>query len=360
MLDPKYVMFRDKLLEAVKDVYVKKGYKDYIPNSMVDIFDDNELFVLGLSSGKRYKLDTLLNRLSLPGTKSPELIKLLRNEFPGIISKKEEREIEDYIVNKKAEEILSELSDEYRDFVVGRYVRSKDVVKNKDYIKSMEAVYYPPDEPTLLSTFGLIHLKDTHGFDKGVHRSFLNNILMDRYQSYDLNNHNLVANFSTNIVYTNNVFINGIAWMSLNVEQLKNLSKGDFVKNEDVYVFENIGVYEQYGLAHPSAFVVCTAGFINLASKMLVKKLIDNGNRLYYSGDLDPTGVKIANGLIKEFPEIIPYKMDAKTFDEYKNVAVKDEDAIFWSLDIIDKDLREVYDKIYKSSRCIYQENIDY
>lgn len=73
MLDPKYEMFKDKLLKTVRDVYVKKGYKDYIPNSMVNVFDDNELFALGLTSGKRYKLDTLLNKLSLPGIKLQSL-----------------------------------------------------------------------------------------------------------------------------------------------------------------------------------------------------------------------------------------------------------------------------------------------
>ena len=97
-----------------------------------------------------------------------------------------------------------------------------------------------------------------------------------------------------------------------------------------------------------------------MASKKLIDALLKNGNRIYYSGDLDTTGIKIADRLLSDFPQVKTYKMDIETYERYYIKSIKQDNLYGTNFDIKDEDLLALYNRIIKDSRYIYQESIEY
>lgn len=86
---------------------------------------------------------------------------------------------------------------------------------------------------------------------------------------------------------------------------LWNLSKVEKVvsSSRNVFVFENPTVFSQVleTLEKEKPSLICTYGQIKLASLVLMDKLIDNVDSIYYSGDFDPEGLQIADKLKKRY-----------------------------------------------------------
>ena len=90
---------------------------------------------------------------------------------------------------------------------------------------------------------------------------------------------------------------------------LYNLSKVDNVTSsikkclivENPAVFTNIIQDEKY----KKIPIVCTYGQVKLAGIILLKKLVENNVHLYYSGDIDPEGMQIADKLKTRFKDNI-------------------------------------------------------
>ena len=72
-----------------------------------------------------------------------------------------------------------------------------------------------------------------------------------------------------------------------------------------VYIFENQTVFSEVlsstGDIRPS--LMCTYGQIKLASLILLDKLLENLDNIYYSGDFDPEGLQIADKLKERYGE---------------------------------------------------------
>ncbi|KRQ87416.1 hypothetical protein ABG79_00754 [Caloramator mitchellensis] len=90
---------------------------------------------------------------------------------------------------------------------------------------------------------------------------------------------------------------------------LWNLSRVDSVSanNNIVYVFENPTVFSEvlYKTSEYNPSLICTYGQIRLASFVLLDKLCDSVEVIYYSGDFDPEGLLIADKLIERYGEKI-------------------------------------------------------
>lgn len=88
---------------------------------------------------------------------------------------------------------------------------------------------------------------------------------------------------------------------------LWNLSMVDSLRspNGRVYVFENPTVFSEvlYNTVDIKPSLVCTYGQIKLASLILLDKLKDNVDYIYYSGDFDPEGLLIADKLKERYGE---------------------------------------------------------
>lgn len=88
---------------------------------------------------------------------------------------------------------------------------------------------------------------------------------------------------------------------------LWNLSRVDKVSanNKIVYVFENPTVFSEvlYKTIDYNPSLICTYGQIRLASFVLLDKLCNSVEAIYYSGDFDPEGLLIADKLIERYGE---------------------------------------------------------
>lgn len=69
-----------------------------------------------------------------------------------------------------------------------------------------------------------------------------------------------------------------------------------------VFVVENSAVYSVLVELIPEVTIICSSGQFTYAVWQLLRKLIASDTVLYYSGDLDPEGLLMAQKLIEMFP----------------------------------------------------------
>ncbi len=76
-----------------------------------------------------------------------------------------------------------------------------------------------------------------------------------------------------------------------------------------VFVVENPAVFAGILDAFPKAPppLICTAGQVKMAGLALLDLLAQRGTVIYYSGDLDPEGMLIAQRLAKRYPKLLRY-----------------------------------------------------
>ena len=72
-------------------------------------------------------------------------------------------------------------------------------------------------------------------------------------------------------------------------------------KGNAVFVVENAGVFSE--LLDEAMPLVSTNGQLNLATLLLLDLLVESGAHLYYSGDFDPEGLKMADRLAGRYGE---------------------------------------------------------
>lgn len=86
---------------------------------------------------------------------------------------------------------------------------------------------------------------------------------------------------------------------------LYNLSGIDYAacSNGKVFVFENPTIFTEvlYSTSHKKPSLICTYGQVKLASLVLLDKLSDHADNIYYSGDFDPEGLAIADKLKQRY-----------------------------------------------------------
>lgn len=94
----------------------------------------------------------------------------------------------------------------------------------------------------------------------------------------------------------------GIAW---NVP-LKEILRMESIypgQGNKVLIIENSAVYSVLVELVPEIAIICSSGQFTYAVWQLLRKLSENNVTLYYSGDLDPEGLLMAQKLIEVFPE---------------------------------------------------------
>lgn len=90
-----------------------------------------------------------------------------------------------------------------------------------------------------------------------------------------------------------------------------------------VYVFENPTVFSEVlmNTSNLKPSLVCTYGQIKLASLILLDKLIDSVDSIYYSGDFDPEGIMIADKLKQRYREkLVLWHYDLESFNIIKSM----------------------------------------
>ena len=107
--------------------------------------------------------------------------------------------------------------------------------------------------------------------------------------------------------------------------------------------------------------IVCTYGQVKLSGIVLLEKLVKSNVKLFYSGDIDPEGMQIADKLKQRFKENISLiGFEKETY--LKNMSnVNLIDTRLKKLDsLIDKDLIELSKLLKEHKKSAYEElNID-
>lgn len=103
--------------------------------------------------------------------------------------------------------------------------------------------------------------------------------------------------------------------------------------------------------------LVCTYGQVKLAGIILLDLLVDAGYKLYYSGDLDPEGIQIADKLKQRYGESLEFiGFDIETYlKNISNIQVN-ETRINKLKHINSKELLETCNCLKKNKRVAYEE----
>ncbi|MCI9246228.1 MAG: TIGR02679 family protein [Clostridia bacterium] len=208
--------------------------------------------------------------------------------------------------------------------------------KNREQLKqalqnACDCFHQLPKQKTKLPIFSAKTMKDPHGLDKSnltgqilvkllavqnkqkeprgaeelAELYYQNNLLVD-----DVSNMVLCKNIKA---YTENG--EHLAWKGFWEENeamqatLENLAKIIQVRTEYDYVIvmENPAVFTAIAdrLQERRVPIVCTYGQVKLAGILLLRLLEKNCKTIYYSGDIDPEGIQIADKLKTKFPDTI-------------------------------------------------------
>lgn len=146
----------------------------------------------------------------------------------------------------------------------------------------------------------------------------------------------------------------------ITLENLKNVV-GVAAKRNKVYVVENEMVFS-YLVNHVSkdrAAIVCTSGQPRAVAFELVSFMVDGGMTIYYSGDMDPEGIDIADRLWKQYGDSIRvWRMSPADYENGISREIIDE-ARMSKLERVENPLLRETVKCLKEKRMsAYQENI--
>ncbi|MCC3357725.1 TIGR02679 family protein [Bacillus sp. REN16] len=103
--------------------------------------------------------------------------------------------------------------------------------------------------------------------------------------------------------------------MNIPMKELTKIDRVVPVKGNRVWVVENSSVASTLMDIVPDAPIVCTHGQVRMAGWRLLDLLVAENCLLYYSGDLDPEGISIANRLKERYKEnVLLWRMDKKSY----------------------------------------------
>lgn len=130
---------------------------------------------------------------------------------------------------------------------------------------------------------------------------------------------------------------------------------------DKVYIVENEMVFS-YLLKHleqKKVTLLCTSGQLRSAAVKLIPFLLDSGAEIYYSGDTDPDGIRIADRLWKKYGDRIHvWRMSVEDYvkslseEEIGHVSIKKLETVENPV------LRKTAKEVRKKKRAGYQENI--
>lgn len=147
---------------------------------------------------------------------------------------------------------------------------------------------------------------------------------------------------------------------AVTLENLQNLTDVQPVGNK-VYIVENEMVFSYLlkQLKQKKITLLCTSGQLRSASVKLIRSLSASGAEIYYSGDIDPDGIRIADRLWKKYGDRIHiWRMSESDYEKsiseemLGNTALKKLEAVEHPI------LAKTAERVKKKKKAGYQENI--
>jgi len=144
---------------------------------------------------------------------------------------------------------------------------------------------------------------------------------------------------------------------------LVNLAGADQVwaEGDRAYVVENEMVfsYLEKQFQEMPVTILCTSGQLSCAAQRLIKMLCESGTEVYYSGDMDPEGLGIAERLWRKYPQSIHiWRMDSQDYLDGLSEEVIEEWRMKKLQGIKNDTLKETAVQIRRVGKAAYQENI--
>lgn len=126
-----------------------------------------------------------------------------------------------------------------------------------------------------------------------------------------------------------------------------------------VFIVENQMVFSQLceSMKGRKVSLMCTSGQLKTASLMLIDMLCRSGCTLYYSGDIDPEGIVIADKIIKRGKgQVLPWHFDIR--DYFDSISDKDLDTSRLKKlgKVENPELQEVASEVLRLKKAGYQE----
>lgn len=257
-----------------------------------------------------------------------------------------------------------------------RYRSNKDELKVElEYI--MKMVDNLPIKKTLLPIFSSLYTQDPHYLDlENSHNilfiyalSYIDNrefplsreekiTLLSKYNiEIDIiSNYAITYNLSSNRDCINGFNKSGES-LILNIQNIINTDTFNSA-NKKVFIFENPSILNEIMTKNIKSCIIISGGFPNSSVYMLLDKLIERGNKLYYNGDFDPEGLLIADKLKEKYRDNI----ELICYDEENYLRCvsrkKISDARLKKLsNIKSSELYTIKEKLQKEGYAGYQEN---
>ena len=144
------------------------------------------------------------------------------------------------------------------------------------------------------------------------------------------------------------------------MENLRGLT-GAFVEGKQVYIVENEMVFSYLleQLKDVKKTILYTSGQPRTAALKLIEALLKSGAEIFYSGDLDPDGIRIADSLWKRFNgKIQIWRMTPEDYEKSLSVEAIGKNGIAKLNVITHPILRKTAEYVYQKQLAGYQENI--
>ncbi len=221
--------------------------------------------------------------------------------------------------------IMDENTEDFR-MLKMEYKSSKKELKNA-LKNACIAINHLPNEKLSIPVFAANVLKNPHELDRGnlTNKIFILMLSKEAKTSKPQNTeellefyfqYNLLVDDLSNMVLCKNIigmigekehsgwkgFFEHDEAMQITLAQLAKITKVYTLKKSAIIV-ENPAVFSALARLNLKIPLVCTYGQIKLSGIVLLNLLVENKVKLYYSGDIDPEGIQIADHLKKRYGE---------------------------------------------------------
>ncbi len=241
----------------------------------------------------------------------------------------------------------------------------------------LELVNNLPKDNVLLSIFASTFTKDPHYLDLDNHHSNLFFYALTYFNKSTYPNTReekikLLAKFHINIDNLSNFvltydlqsdknYINEFTkegqTLILNIQNILNSTYFDSSKKK-VFIFENPSILTEIIVQSIPCSVVIAGGFPNNSVYLLLDKLVETGNTLFYNGDFDPEGIWIANKLKEKYDDhLVLFCYSKEDYEKCISKEAISEKRLKKLENITTKELQNMKTLLLHNKKSAYQEN---
>lgn len=132
-----------------------------------------------------------------------------------------------------------------------------------------------------------------------------------------------------------------------------------FGQGREIFIVENEMVFSHLldKIRELPVTLLCTSGQLRTAAFILIDMLIESGAKVYYSGDLDPEGMDIADRLWQNYKEnVVLWRMSSEDYYDCISNKPIDERSMVKLENLKNSDLIETASKVKYEGKAGYQE----